>query len=137
MGRDEKLQEIEMRFMRKQETAQRVGFSESHVMHLVREGKFPQPVPLGETSTAVAFVEDEVLEWMQERVDNADCRIRRTPASVRLPRKQRRRPQESREAPPVNGVVKSSPPAYGMRLAEFKGVVQQGRTQCTRMISKS
>ena len=58
-----------MRFMRKQETAQRVGFSESHVMHLVREGKFPQPVPLGETSTAVAFVEDEVLEWMQDRVD--------------------------------------------------------------------
>ena len=56
-----------MKFLRKQQTAERVGFSESHVMHLVREGKFPQPVPLGRN--AVAFVEDEVLEWMQERVD--------------------------------------------------------------------
>ena len=58
-----------MKFIRKNPTADRVGYSPSHLMRLVREGKFPQPVPLGESSTAVAFVEDEVLEWMQERVD--------------------------------------------------------------------
>ncbi len=56
-----------MRFLRKQQTADRIGFSPSHLMRLVREGDFPQPVPLG--ASAVAFVEDEVLEWMQERVD--------------------------------------------------------------------
>ncbi len=58
-----------MKFLRKNEAADRVGYSPSHLMRLVREGKFPQPVPLGQNATAVAFVEDEVLEWMQERVD--------------------------------------------------------------------
>ena len=61
-----------MKFLRKQQTAGRVGYSPSHLMRLVREGKFPQPVPLGETSTAVAFVEDEVLEWMQARIAERD-----------------------------------------------------------------
>ncbi len=59
-----------MKFLRKQQTADRVGYSPSHLMRLVREGKFPQPVPLG--PNAVVFVEDEVLEWMQERVDKRE-----------------------------------------------------------------
>ncbi len=84
-----------MKFLRKQQTAERVGYSPSHLMRLVREGNFPQPVPLGKIATAVAFVEDEVLEWMQSALINADCRIRRTPASVRLPHKQRRRSAKS------------------------------------------
>ena len=67
-----------MRFLRKNKTADRVGYSPSHLMRLVREGKFPQPVPLGQTSTAVAFVEDEVEDWMRARVEE-----RELPTAVR------------------------------------------------------
>ena len=59
-----------MRFLRKNEAADRVGFSQSHVMRLVREGDFPQPVPLGPNS--VAFVEDEVEDWMRARVEERE-----------------------------------------------------------------
>ncbi len=65
-----------MRFLRKNEAADRVGFSQSHVMRLVREGDFPQPVPLGKNS--VAFVEDEVEDWMRARVEE-----RELPTAVR------------------------------------------------------
>ncbi len=61
-----------MRFLRKNKTADRVGYSPSHLMRLVREGKFPQPVPLGQTSTAVVFVEDEVEDWMRACVEQRE-----------------------------------------------------------------
>ncbi len=56
-----------MRILRKRETAKKVGYSESHLMRLEREGKFCQRVHLG--PNAVGFVEDEVNEWLQARVD--------------------------------------------------------------------
>ncbi len=65
-----------MKFLRKNQTADRVGFSQSHVMRLVRKGDFPQPVPLGPNS--VAFVEDEVEDWMRARVEE-----RELPTAVR------------------------------------------------------
>ena len=59
-----------MRFLRKQEAAARVGYSQSHLMRLERAGKFPRRVHLGPNS--VGFLEDEIDEWMQARVDDRD-----------------------------------------------------------------
>ena len=59
-----------MKFLRKPETAARVGYHPEHVMRLVREGRFPRPVRIGPRS--VAFVEDEVEAWMAERVEERD-----------------------------------------------------------------
>lgn len=54
-----------MRFIRKLETAKRVGWHPSHLMRKARAGEFPLPVKLGPNS--VAFVEDEVEAWMEAR----------------------------------------------------------------------
>ena len=56
-----------MRFIRKLEAAKRVGWHPSHLMRKARAGEFPAPVQLGPNS--VAFVADEVDEWMQARAD--------------------------------------------------------------------
>ena len=57
-----------MRFIRKIETAKRIGWHPSHLMRMAKAGKFPKPVALGPNSTA--FVESEVLDWMKDRVAN-------------------------------------------------------------------
>lgn len=56
-----------MRFIRKKKTADLVGWHPVHVMREARAGRFPSPVQIGPNS--VGFVEDEVLEWMQARVE--------------------------------------------------------------------
>jgi prophage regulatory protein len=64
-----------MRFIRKAETAKRVGWSPSHLMRQVRAGAFPAPVKLGANS--IAFVEEEVEAWMRERVQERDKLFRK------------------------------------------------------------
>jgi prophage regulatory protein len=59
-----------MRFIRKNPTAEKVGYHPAHVMRLVRQNKFPKPVRLGPNS--IAFVEDEVEEWMRARLEERD-----------------------------------------------------------------
>ena len=59
-----------MRILRPHKAADRVGYSKSHVMRLEREGKFPQRVRLG--PNAIGFIEDEVDEWVQARIDERD-----------------------------------------------------------------
>ncbi len=54
-----------MKFLRKRAVSERVGFHPSHIMRLARAGKFPQAVQLGPNS--IAFVEEEVEAWQQER----------------------------------------------------------------------
>lgn len=56
-----------MRFIRKLDTAARVGWHPSHLMRKARAGDFPQPIQLGPNS--IAFVEEEVEAWLQERAD--------------------------------------------------------------------
>ncbi len=56
-----------MRFIRKLVTADKVGWHPSHLMRKARAGEFPAPIQLGPNS--VAFVADEVDEWMQARAD--------------------------------------------------------------------
>ena len=56
-----------MRFIRKLDTAARVGWHPSHLMRKARAGEFPQPIQLGPNS--VAFVLEEVEAWMKARAD--------------------------------------------------------------------
>ncbi len=60
-----------MQFIRKKATAKRVGYHPSHIMRLVRANRFPQPVRIGPNS--IAFVEEEVNQWQQARVDARDA----------------------------------------------------------------
>ena len=59
-----------MKFLTPRETAAKVGYHRVHVMRLVKAGKFPKPVKLN--NFAVRFVEDEVDEYMRERVSERD-----------------------------------------------------------------
>lgn len=45
----------------------RTSLSKTHTYRLINAGEFPRPVPLG--PRRVAFVEREVEEWLQTRVD--------------------------------------------------------------------
>ena len=49
--------------------ATRLGYHPGHVMRLVREGKFPKPIKLGEGEAgAVRFVESEVDAWLDAKI---------------------------------------------------------------------
>ncbi|MEX6507460.1 helix-turn-helix transcriptional regulator [Jiella sp. M17.18] len=48
------------------EAAKMTSMSRSMLNRYRMEGKFPQAVPLGERR--LAFVRDEVLEWIKERI---------------------------------------------------------------------
>jgi prophage regulatory protein len=43
-----------------------VGLETSQIYQLIAESKFPAPVPIG--ARAVAWVEDEILAWIDERI---------------------------------------------------------------------
>lgn len=46
-----------------------VGFGKSHVLALVRAGRFPQPIKLGDRCTVWRL--DEVRVWIEERTAEA------------------------------------------------------------------
>ena len=48
----------------------RTGLSRSSIYNFISEGKFPRPIPLGERS--VGWLEHEVDEWLQSRIDKRD-----------------------------------------------------------------
>ena len=60
-----------MQLISKAEAARRIGgYHPAHMMRLVREGKFPQPVRLNAARNAhVRFVASEVDAWLQARLD--------------------------------------------------------------------
>lgn len=54
--------------------AKKLGYHPGHLMRLVREGKFPKPIKLGEGEAgAVRFVESEVEAWLEARVTARDA----------------------------------------------------------------
>ncbi|ELR66126.1 Transcriptional regulator [Photobacterium marinum] len=55
-----------MRFMRLKEVMNVTGLSRSSIYNFMAEGTFPKSVPLG--GRAVAWVEDEVQEWMEAKL---------------------------------------------------------------------
>lgn len=60
------------RLIRLHEVKHRTGYGKSSIYNGVAEGTFPRPVPLG--ARAVAWVEDEIQEWIDSRISERDKR---------------------------------------------------------------
>ncbi len=55
-----------MRFLKLKEVMEKTALSRSAIYRKMSDGEFPQSVSLGDR--AVAWVEGEVDEWMEERL---------------------------------------------------------------------
>ena len=62
--------EIVMRILSKRQLKELVLYSPQHVARLEKAGSFPKRVFLG--SNRVGWVEAEVLDWLQERLDRRE-----------------------------------------------------------------
>ena len=59
-----------MRFMSLQQVCEAVLYSRAHIARLEEAGTFPKRVKLGQHR--VGWVESEIMEWMQKRIDERD-----------------------------------------------------------------
>ena len=55
------------RFLRLPTVRDRVGVSKSSIYQWISEGTFPRPIPLG--GRAVGWIESEVDDWMNRRIE--------------------------------------------------------------------
>ena len=62
--------EIVMRMLSKRQLKELVLYSPQHVARLEAAGQFPKRVQLG--ANRVGWVEEEVLDWLQERIARRD-----------------------------------------------------------------
>lgn len=53
-------------FIRLTEVQRRTGYSKAWIYRLMSQGKFPTSVKIG--TRAIAFVESEIDEWVNERI---------------------------------------------------------------------
>ena len=60
--------DIVMRILSKRQLKELVLYSPQHVARLEKAGEFPKRIQLG--PNRVGWVEAEVLEWLQSRLDN-------------------------------------------------------------------
>ncbi|EJS1625573.1 MULTISPECIES: AlpA family transcriptional regulator [Vibrio] len=56
-----------MRFLKLKEVMEKTALSRSAIYRKMNDGEFPESVSLGDR--AVAWVESEVDEWMEERLE--------------------------------------------------------------------
>ena len=59
-----------MRLLSKRQVKELVLYSPQHIARLEASGQFPKRVKLGQNR--VGWVEAEVLEWLQERIEARD-----------------------------------------------------------------
>jgi len=59
-----------MRILSKRQLRELVLYSPQHIDRLEKAGRFPTRVKLGQAR--VGWIESEVLEWLQERIDSRD-----------------------------------------------------------------
>lgn len=59
-----------MKMLSKRQVTELVLYSHQHIARLEAAGAFPKRVQLG--SNRVGWVEGEVLEWLQKRIDARD-----------------------------------------------------------------
>lgn len=64
------LGDIVMRILSKRQLKELVLYSPQHVARLEKAGQFPKRVQLG--PNRVGWVEDEVLDWLQKRLDGRE-----------------------------------------------------------------
>ena len=62
--------EIAMRILSKRQLKELVLYSPQHIARLEKAGTFPKRVMLG--PNRVGWVEDEVLDWLEERLDSRE-----------------------------------------------------------------
>ena len=62
--------EIVMRILSKRQLKEMVLYSPQHVARLEKAGKFPKRIQLG--PNRVGWVESEVLDWLQQRLDSRE-----------------------------------------------------------------
>lgn len=62
-------QEPSKTLLRRQAVEQRTGLKRSHIYALMKQGAFPQAVPLA--GRAVAWIADEVDTWITGRIQQA------------------------------------------------------------------
>jgi prophage regulatory protein len=65
-----KATQVAERLIRLREVMAKTGLSRSYVYALAQKGQFPKPVKLSERS--VAWIEAEVLAWIDERIKQRD-----------------------------------------------------------------
>jgi len=56
----------ERRILRRAEVEARTGFKRAHLYHLIKEGSFPKPVPIG--VRAVGWISTEIDQWINDRL---------------------------------------------------------------------
>jgi prophage regulatory protein len=61
------------RILRLQQVCERTGYSKPAIYRKMREGSFPQSVPLG--AMAVGWLESEVDDWIDARVEVRDAAL--------------------------------------------------------------
>ena len=65
-----------MRILSKRQLRELVLYSPQHIQRLENAGKFPKRIQLG--PNRVGWVEDEVLDWLRERVERRENPNRRS-----------------------------------------------------------
>lgn len=57
-----------MKLMTKAGVSEMTGYHAEHCTRLARQGKFPQPIKLGDgKGSAVRWIEAEVIAWIEQR----------------------------------------------------------------------
>ena len=59
-----------MRIVSKRQLKELVLYSPQHIARLEKAGQFPRRIRLGQNR--VGWVEDEVLDWLKQRIDRRD-----------------------------------------------------------------
>ena len=60
-----------MRLIRLNDVTHTTGLGRSTIYKYIAEGKFPKPVSLG--GTRVGWVEQEIQDWIMERIEARDA----------------------------------------------------------------
>ena len=66
--------DIVMRILSKRQLKELVLYSPQHIARLEKAGQFPKRVQLG--PSRVGWVEAEVLDWLQSRLDGREAPVR-------------------------------------------------------------
>ena len=64
---------MELRLLRLQQVKNLTGLSRSGIYQYISEDRFPKSVNLG--TRAVAWVEHEVKQWIEQRIENRDSNV--------------------------------------------------------------
>lgn len=51
------------------EIMRRTGYGKAWIYRLISQGKFPRPIKIG--SRSIAFVESEVDDWINQRIEES------------------------------------------------------------------